>query len=252
MWCSNESTPSSKTQFAHCLQYGPLSDGPSGASRTGDPDAALDSQVLYVYRACMRITVAAASIVVLVAACSRSGSAPEVLAPQVQPKLTATALGSASVAPSAPEISQLAAHQAIESVAKRKPITDNALPKNALCAPGGGGGAPRGTHPGHEGELFHLYAAEYEAEYRTGKAMPDGSVIVKRSFKGNVESGTTAYFLMFKKAGSNAAGGDWLYATTQPDGTLIRSGALADCAGCHNGRRTSDYLFRKYAADRAL
>jgi len=106
-----------------------------------------------------------------------------------------------------------------------------------------------GSHPEHVGEMFHLFMPSNTDAFAQGKPMPDGAVIVKRSFKGAVESidnGTTAYFIMYKRAGQNPTGGDWLYATTEPDGDVIRSGALADCAGCHNNQAASDYLFRKY------
>ncbi|HPH67397.1 MAG TPA: cytochrome P460 family protein [Kofleriaceae bacterium] len=127
-------------------------------------------------------------------------------------------------------------------------LTSNALAKNELCAPA----APMmvtGSHPEHVGEMFHLFMPSNTDAFIQGKPMPDGAVIVKRSFKGAVESidnGTTAYFIMYKRTGQNPTGGDWLYATTEPDGDVIRSGALADCAGCHNHQAASDYLFRKY------
>ena len=35
---------------------------------------------------------------------------------------------------------------------------------------------------------------------------------------------------------------EWCYAVAEPDGTLLRSGALADCAGCHSAA-PSDSVF---------
>jgi hypothetical protein len=36
-----------------------------------------------------------------------------------------------------------------------------------------------------------------------------------------------------------ARGSDWCYIVAEPSGTVLRSGALADCAGCHNGAGAS-------------
>lgn len=127
-------------------------------------------------------------------------------------------------------------------------ITPSALAKNELCAPAGPM-AVKGSHPDHVGEMFHLYMPANVDAFTQGKPMAEGAVVVKRSFKGAIESidtGTTAYFIMYKRAGQNPTGGDWLYATTKPDGDVIRSGALADCAGCHDKQAAADYLFRKY------
>lgn len=126
-------------------------------------------------------------------------------------------------------------------------ITRSALHKNELCAPHAPAMAiATGSHPDHIGEQFHLYMREGNIAYTEGNVMPDGAMIVKRSFQGDEGTGTTAYFLMYKRAGQNPGGGDWLYATTQANGEVIRAGALADCAGCHDKQRDQDFLFRKY------
>ena len=124
-------------------------------------------------------------------------------------------------------------------------ITRSALNKNELCAPAAPAPAT-GSHPDHIGEQFHLYMREGNAAYAEGRAMPEGAMIVKRSFSAADATATTAYFLMYKRAGQNPSGGDWLYATTQASGEVIRAGALADCAGCHDKQREQDFLFRKY------
>ena len=124
-------------------------------------------------------------------------------------------------------------------------ITRSAMQKNERCAPSASAAAT-GSHPDRVGEQFHLYMRDGNTAYTSGSAMPDGTIIVKRSFKGDEAKGTTAYFLMYKRAGQNTAGGDWLYATTHANGEVIRAGALADCAGCHDNQRDQDFLFRKY------
>jgi Cytochrome P460 len=163
----------------------------------------------------------------------------------VQGELPAPVIG--PVRPALP-YAQLTAAVIRSRTSKR--LTQNALNKNTLCAPGFIADRNRSGHPQHENELFHLYVLGGQREYETGAVMPSGSIIVKRSFIGAdlppAQSGTTAYFLMFKVLGQNPAGGDWLYATTKPNGEVIRSGALADCAGCHIRQAQSDYVFRKY------
>jgi hypothetical protein len=57
------------------------------------------------------------------------------------------------------------------------------------------------------------------------------------------EGTLTAFFVMEKAAGRNPSGGDWLYATTKPDGTVLRAGPLPDCMACHEKRREQGYLY---------
>ncbi len=113
------------------------------------------------------------------------------------------------------------------------------------------------TH--RKGEKFHLYVKGERQQmiaYQDGKPLAPGTVIVKRTFTprridGGVVMGMTAeedgdltaFFLMENVAGKNPAGGDWLYATTRPDGTVLRAGALADCMACHEKRREQGFLF---------
>jgi hypothetical protein len=132
-----------------------------------------------------------------------------------------------------------------EQLVKRHPswtqVTALALPKNELCA------APfpvLANHPSthRDKEFFHSYVDVGLIQYKSGKALPDNSAIIKRSF--NDAAVTTAYFVMQKQLGSNPTGGDWLYATVGVDGKTIRAGALADCAGCHDKQAAQDYLFR--------
>jgi hypothetical protein len=126
-------------------------------------------------------------------------------------------------------------------------LTAKPMNKNSLCAAAGpmvGPGFVEGSHPDHVGEQFHLHVQDGATQYANGEAMPDGAVIVKRSF--TRDGATTAFFMMSKRAKQNPKGGDWLYATTKPDGTVIRSGALTDCAACHDKKAKSDYLFRSY------
>ena len=184
----------------------------------------------------MKPTVVCVGLIVLVTGCG--GTEPATVAPSPTP--------AGPTAPAAPAGLTNAALSAATLASKDWPrITRSAMQKNELCAPH----APRdatGTHPDHVGEQFHLYMRDGNTAYTSGSAMPDGTMIVKRSFKGDEAKGTTAYFLMYKRAGQNTAGGDWLYATTHANGEVIRAGALADCAGCHDKQRDQDFLFRKY------
>ncbi len=187
----------------------------------------------------MKPTFVCLGLIVLVTGCG--GTEPATVAPSPTP-----AGPTAPAAPVVPAGLTNAALSAAALASKDWPrITRSAMQKNELCAPH----APRdatGTHPDHVGEQFHLYMRDGNTAYTSGSAMPDGAMIVKRSFKGDEAKGTTAYFLMYKRAGQNTAGGDWLYATTHANGEVIRAGALADCAGCHDKQRDQDFLFRTY------
>jgi hypothetical protein len=116
------------------------------------------------------------------------------------------------------------------------------------------------TH--RHGEKFHIYIKgdrDRMVAYQDGKplGLGDGTVIVKRTFVphaldgGVVVMGTsaedegtlTAFFVMEKAKGRNPNGGDWLYATTKPDGTVLRAGLLPDCMACHEKRREQGYLY---------
>lgn len=100
--------------------------------------------------------------------------------------------------------------------------------------------APDSTHK--EGEKYFTYLASGIAEYRSGRPMPFGTAVIKRTFLPS-RGETTGYFLMMKEEGANPTGGDWLYATLNADKGVIRAGVLRDCASCHNKKSAEDFLF---------
>jgi hypothetical protein len=117
-------------------------------------------------------------------------------------------------------------------------VTTEARDKITLCAPA----SPIDARPDSEhrvGEKFHTYVNEGQSEYVAGRPMPDGSVIVKRTFL-PATGETTAYFLMMKNEN------DWRYATAGADGARMREGELPDCVSCHQKQVAADYLFRKF------
>jgi hypothetical protein len=78
--------------------------------------------------------------------------------------------------------------------------------------------------------------------------LPVATVIVREVLEGNVLKTLT---LMLKLPnGTFPLGGDWLYASTGPDGVVNRAedgsplvGLLKDCGTCHLRRSNDDYLF---------
>ncbi|MEQ1571151.1 MAG: cytochrome P460 family protein [Myxococcota bacterium] len=71
---------------------------------------------------------------------------------------------------------------------------------------------------------------------------PEGSIAVKRATTD--ESGATVadITVMQKRAGYDAANGDWFYAQFGADGTVMAAGAIAMCVGCHADAPT-DFLY---------
>lgn len=196
----------------------------------------------------MKPTVVCIGWFVVVAGCGGAKPTTGVAAPTAGPSqpVTVSTEIKAPMAPDQPAPMANAELTAAALASKDWPrITGSAMQKNVACA-AAVQLEPTGSHPDHVGEQFHLYLRTGNAEYTEGRAMPDNAMIVKRSFKGDETKGTTAYFVMYKRAGQNPAGGDWLYATTHASGEVIRAGALADCAGCHDKQRDQDFLFRKY------
>lgn len=124
-------------------------------------------------------------------------------------------------------------------------VTVVPLPKMTPCAASlpkdRFGDEPNATH--RQGEKYHtLVLPSAAAAYRNHETLPTGAALIKKTFI--PETGqVTSYFVMFKTKSMNVEGGRWVYATTEPDGTPIRAGVLADCAGCHAQRKGDDYVF---------
>jgi hypothetical protein len=133
----------------------------------------------------------------------------------------------------APDARDTAARLVAESGGWER-VTMEARDKIALCAamvPI----APTSAH--RTGELFHTYVTPSAAgAYREDRALAPGAGVLKRTFdpKTNV---TTSYFVMWKDTTG------WSYAAADAAGGVLRAGALADCAGCHDKQRYHDFLF---------
>ena len=76
-------------------------------------------------------------------------------------------------------------------------------------------------------------------ELTTGHTFPDGSLIVKEIYVGN----DPRFYSVMKKEPINAyAGGGWIWAEYESDGTvLVSSGKKGnECTGCHGGSPNRD------------
>ena len=88
----------------------------------------------------------------------------------------------------------------------------------------------------HGRKQYYLYARDRLA-YLHAKDLdqPEGQVLVKESW---VQRTKGPLFMMLNKDG------DWIYATTTPDGKgITASGKLASCIECHESERTRDRMF---------
>jgi hypothetical protein len=210
----------------------------------------------------MRQTLLALTLVTVTLSCSRAEPPPKSTVAITPPSDASAALvapspPSSSSAEAAPVNPSRAAHiQALvlESHTWNR-ATRTSLQKLADCR----AMSEREDSTHRKGEKFHLYVKgprELMISYQDGKPLAPGAVIVKRTFVPKVldggtvistvaeDEGTlTAFFVMEKVAGSNPNGGDWLYATTKPDGTVLRAGVLADCMDCHQKRREQGFLY---------
>jgi hypothetical protein len=88
------------------------------------------------------------------------------------------------------------------------------------------------------------------AEFREGRPLPTGAVVVKEKYADAVAAGPLQeYAVMVKReAGYDPGAGDWEYAyVTLTPVRVVSRGRLRECAGCHASARERDYLFRSYA-----
>jgi hypothetical protein len=82
----------------------------------------------------------------------------------------------------------------------------------------------------------------------SGKALPIGALIVRQVLDAD---GRVAKLTLMEKSvpEDNPTVGGWLFAVTDPAGVPlvedgeVLSGALAQCASCHQARASDDYLF---------
>ena len=78
------------------------------------------------------------------------------------------------------------------------------------------------------------FSALQNGRLPAGAKFPDGSVVFKE-VRANAE-GTTTYAVMFKSTSSPHAGGGWLWAELNPNGTIgySISNRGSGCVGCHS------------------
>jgi hypothetical protein len=94
----------------------------------------------------------------------------------------------------------------------------------------------------HGRKLYYLFAKN-RGDYLNAKkqAQSDGQIIVKESWIPGKERKKGPIFMMMKSQG------DWVYATANPDGTMLTSsGKVAVCMKCHEGA-PHDKLFGIHA-----
>ncbi len=139
-----------------------------------------------------------------------------------------------------------------------KPALDAALARAddaTIRAAGASRPASRTYVASEHGMFLQVFAnatgAGYLA-YEKGGRLPQGTAIVKRSFRVAAD-GTSApgpLFVMERMtSGYDASTNDWRFAATLPDGQLVgESGGrdaakVAYCAGCHKSAHVQDFLF---------
>lgn len=102
-----------------------------------------------------------------------------------------------------------------------------------------------GTQPFRQGKQPHgalqnVYVNDIALRgLQTQGPLPDGSMIVKEIFSGAREFSGLA--IMYKTAAPpNINGYFWM--TADPDGRVLREGALEGCMRCHTPARARDYI----------
>lgn len=108
-----------------------------------------------------------------------------------------------------------------------------------------------GFWPGHEGELpgqsphgvihrIYVNRTLLDSLPIRSRVAPDGAIIVKDNLNASRElEGIT---VMAKVAGYAPESGDWFWASYEPDGTAVTSGAVTGCISCHAGVVSNDYI----------
>ena len=115
------------------------------------------------------------------------------------------------------------------------------LKLNADPIPPTGGGDPHhGTKDVYVNQPRDVIAPSGTQQF----PYPDGSIVVKES---RADSGfIRVVAIMWKKAGSNPAGNDWVYEEyirRDADSRFPNPISGAFCGGCHSGAANTDYVF---------
>lgn len=80
-----------------------------------------------------------------------------------------------------------------------------------------------------------------------GSSMNNGTVIVKENIR--KDKTVSAITVMHKIQGYNPSDGDWFWAKYSSTGTLLRSGKIRGCIGCHRLVKEKDFIFGRGAAE---
>ncbi len=109
-----------------------------------------------------------------------------------------------------------------------------------------------GFWPGHteiypgkspHGAYLKLYANPVALKAaREGKALPDGSILVKLNYAKDKET-LKAITPMYKVKGYNPEAGDWFWAKYGPKGKVMAEGKVDGCINCHRAKKAADYIF---------
>ena len=98
-----------------------------------------------------------------------------------------------------------------------------------------------GQHP--HGALLTTYVSKDTLKAinnREGK-VPNGGFIVKENY--SAEKKLMAVTVMYRVKGYNADAGDWFWGKYAPDGTVLKSGKVGGCIGCHTAAIKNDWVF---------
>lgn len=81
--------------------------------------------------------------------------------------------------------------------------------------------------------------------FREGKPLPVGATVIKEKYATKTME---AYGVMIKREpGYNPDAGDWEYAYVRLAGDReVTRGRMAECIGCHEAARGTDFLYRVY------
>lgn len=116
----------------------------------------------------------------------------------------------------------------------------------APCAPALPPGSPSDPH---EDKYINVYVnpAGRPAMLAGNTHFPAGSIIVKEKLATSTNSRPELLTVMVKrKEGFSPATGDWQFTAMNGAGNKVLPGETVHCATCHEARKESDWVFRKY------
>lgn len=116
----------------------------------------------------------------------------------------------------------------------------------APCAPALPPGSPGDPH---EDKYINVYVNPVgrPAMLAGNTRFPAGSIIVKEKLAASTNSKPELLTVMVKrKEGFSPATGDWQFTAMNGAGNKVLPGGTVHCATCHEARKESDWVFRKY------